>query len=250
MDRIIHSLNPPVGLIIGTYAAVPYVHLQLEMWRRYCDGVPVLVHDDCSPKSAELAELCAAYGAGFHATPLRMGHITGDLRVLLHGLEWASASRVELLVKFSRRFVPLVNWQPDLCALAMETQYATYSAQCRHYRYGFRTECMAMHVPSWMTNGGLGLLKSHKRGCLPESAVHGAARHVHRSNCEWNRRYERLHPREARSDGYGTWELPGDNRREPRREFLWHNSSRPRDYFRKAVHYGITCYLEADFAVT
>jgi hypothetical protein len=252
MDQIIHSATPSVGLIIGSYAAVPYVHLHLEVWRRYCDNVPILIHDDCSPKRDELEELSAAYGAAFHSTLRRMGHTAGDLHVLLHGLDWASASGIEILVKFSRRFVPLVNWQPDLGALAMETQYATYSALCRHYGYGFRTECLALHVPSWVADGGPEVLRRHcGRGkCLVESVVHHAARQVHRNNCAWNKRYELLHPREYKSGAYGTWKLPGDNRREARREFLWHNSSRPRDYYRKAIQYGIECYRERDFAVT
>jgi hypothetical protein len=179
-----------------------------------------------------------------------MGHIEGDLQVLSHGLEWASRNGIELLVKFSRRFLPLVNWQADLGALALESQYATYSGLCRHYRFGFRTECVALHVPSWLQSGGAALLRAPNgaQSYLVEAVVHRAAVKVHQGNCQENRRYEMLHPKERQIAGYGAWDLLGDNRRQRRREVLWHNSSRPREYYRTALGYGLTCYDENDFA--
>ena len=48
------SEPPKVAVVVGTFAAVPYVHLHLEARRRFYPEVPLLVHDDGSPKSAEL----------------------------------------------------------------------------------------------------------------------------------------------------------------------------------------------------
>lgn len=51
-----------IGMIIGTFAAVPYVHLQLEARRRMYPEVPLLVHDDSSKQQERLRKLCAEYG--------------------------------------------------------------------------------------------------------------------------------------------------------------------------------------------
>jgi cephalosporin hydroxylase len=59
--------TPPVaiGLMVGTFAAVPYIHLQLEARRRLYPHVPLLVHDDGSTKRDDLQRLCAEYGCEF-----------------------------------------------------------------------------------------------------------------------------------------------------------------------------------------
>ena len=163
MERIIDTERPSIGLIVGTYAALPYVHLQLEAWRRNCRDVRVLVHDDCSPQRRALKLLCDEYGVEFQSTPSRCGHVVGDLSVFLCGLQWAAKRNVEILVKLSRRFIPLVPWQRELSRLAYESQYATYSGLCRHHGYGFRTECMAMHVPSWTQHGGADPIRAQAR---------------------------------------------------------------------------------------
>jgi hypothetical protein len=250
MERIISTKTPALGIIVGTYAALPYVHLQLESWRRNCRAVAMIVHDDCSPQGRQLKLLCDEYGAEFHSTPARRGHVVGDLSVYLFGLEWAAKRQIELLVKLSRRFVPLVEWETNLLAFAYESQYATYSGLCRHHGYGFRTECMAMHVPSWIRNGGAAPIRSHaEKGehCLVEAVVHQGAQAVHRHNCEANRLYEALHPRPSHADGYGNWELLGENRCEARGEVMWHEACRPVEYHRAAIQYGIQRYGEADF---
>jgi hypothetical protein len=250
MEKIIATKNPALGLIIGTYAALPYVHLQLESWRRNCRNIPVIVHDDCSPQARQLKLLCDEYGAEFHSTPARRGHVSGDLNVYPYGLEWAATRQIELLVKLSRRFVPVVEWQTGLLALAYESQYATYSGLCRHHGFGFRTECMAMHVPSWIRYGGAEPIRAHAESgeyCLVEAVVHQGAIAVHHHNCEANRLYEALHPRPPHAPGFGFWELLGENRCEPRAEALWHEACRPLEYYRAALQYGILRYREEDF---
>ena len=48
------GINPRVEATVGTFAAVPYIHLQLEARRRLYPHVPLLVHDDGSPVRAEV----------------------------------------------------------------------------------------------------------------------------------------------------------------------------------------------------
>ncbi len=58
MRRILQTPKARVGVVVGTFAALPYVHLQLEARRRRWPGVPMLVHDDASPQQADLSALC------------------------------------------------------------------------------------------------------------------------------------------------------------------------------------------------
>ncbi len=120
-DRIIQSLRPTVGLVISTFAAVPYIHVALESWKLHNPSIPVLVSDDGSPKSEEIGELCAHYNADFVKNYRRHGRDLGDLSAYVHGLEWGAEHRLDIVVKMSRRFIPLQNWVPALQRLAYET---------------------------------------------------------------------------------------------------------------------------------
>jgi hypothetical protein len=134
--------TPPVavGLVVGTFAAVPYVHLHLGARRRLYPHVPLLVHDDASPKQHELRRLCEEYGCEFESNDVRQPACIGDISCLLGGLLWAKHIGLDIVVKMSRRFVPLVDWVGDLRGLALASQYPTYSNICKAYGYGFRSQ--------------------------------------------------------------------------------------------------------------
>ncbi|NBR91083.1 MAG: hypothetical protein EBS68_14460, partial [Rhodobacteraceae bacterium] len=99
-----------VGVVIGTYSAVPYIHLQLESLRRFHPGTPCLVVDDGSPQREELEKLCAEYGAEFIGRKKRMNHARGDMQAFIEGHAWAQRRGLGLLVKFSRRWLPVTPW--------------------------------------------------------------------------------------------------------------------------------------------
>src|SRR3954471_7147461 len=104
MERIFDNPLPSVGVVIGTFAAVPYVHLHLESRARNYPHVPMLVHDDGSPRRKELQSLCERYGADFISRPTRAQPTIGDLSAFVSGFDWAHERRFSLLVKMSRRF--------------------------------------------------------------------------------------------------------------------------------------------------
>jgi hypothetical protein len=97
MYKIVAQPQPTVGLIIGTFAAVPYVHLALEAWKRNYREIPVLVHDDSSPKYEELRVLCASYGASFLSNSKRGRWSVGDMSTYVDGLDWARERKLDLL---------------------------------------------------------------------------------------------------------------------------------------------------------
>lgn len=249
MQRIIDTPQPSLGLVIGTFAAVPYIHLQLESRARNYPDLPVLVHDDGSPLQAELRDLCQRYKADFVTSERRHPHFVGDMAAFVAGFDWAGEKKLDLLVKFSRRFIPMFNWLEDLQELAFITQYATYSSRCVDYGFGFRTECVAMHVQSWFENHAVDRIRElviTEQGCFVEKFIHDLARNVHQHNCEENRRYEKLGSKPEPVGAYGDWLLSGIGRHTPRPNLLWHNYASPSDYAKLAQKYCLK-YNEADF---
>jgi len=104
MSKILENPQPKVGLVIGTFAAVHYVHLALEAWKRNCPEIQVLVHDDGSAKRNELRVFCEFYGAAFIINQQRGRWTVGDISTYVDGLDWTKDKKLDLLVKMSRRF--------------------------------------------------------------------------------------------------------------------------------------------------
>jgi len=247
MLRIFETQRPSVALVIGTFAAVPYVHLALESSRRYYPAVPLLVVDDGSPEAPRLEALCREYGVGFRGNPWRSGHTIGDIRSCICGLDWAASLGVELLVKMSRRFIPLHDWTPALQAIAWESQYATFSQRCLHFSFGFRTECIGFHVPSWRSPSvrtGLGEIVERNQPVFVEGCLHRFARGIQASACDLNRRHQALYPRPADSDAYGIWPIMPDRRMTKKSDILWHDCDAPADYCRIARDFGLSYSVE------
>jgi hypothetical protein len=68
--------------------------------------------------------------------------MVGDVSAYIHGLEWAVKGELELLVKMSRRFIPLHNWVPGLQKSCLRNPIRDLQQPVRIIRYGFRTECI------------------------------------------------------------------------------------------------------------
>ncbi len=248
-ERIIGTPHAQVGIVIGTFAAVPYIHLALECRKRFYPDVPVLVNDDGSPEEPKLRQLCRHYGADFITNEIRKRPTVGDVSAFVNGLMWAHERRLDLLVKLSRRFIPLHNWVHPLQQLAWQTQYATYSNECRHFQYGFRTECMAMHVASWRKAPVFEHMRELVQRDEPlfvEGYIHNLAREIHQGNCGVNREYERRYPRPPDENAYGVWDLTGEDRTVRRASVLWHDCDDPLDYARAANLLGLA-YSAVDF---
>jgi hypothetical protein len=104
--------NPKVGILVSTFGTPAYVALQLESRRQFNKHLPCLVVDDCSTAYPELTQWCRYYGAELHTNEKRLGHLAGDLAAFCTGLEWASKLGIDLLVKFSRRWLFTSPWLP------------------------------------------------------------------------------------------------------------------------------------------
>lgn len=246
----LYQSRPTVGLVIGTYAAVPYVHLQLEARRRHYPDVPTLVHDDCSKRVCELERLCDAYGVDFQTNVVRQPPTLGDLTAFADGLAWASKRRLDLLLKVSRRWVFRADWTTSLLDLAQESQYATLGSYTTAFNFGFRSECLAMSVLAWCKPSIFAALMQpiwHSKGEFVEVFLHQIARRLEGMQCEDAERWRRAHPMSHDKNGYALWRFMGTSRAERSPVALWHDSHSPADYHQLAAEWGLP-YDHNDFA--
>jgi hypothetical protein len=236
-----------IGLVIGTHASTAYVHMGLETCKRHCPEVEVLVHDDASAEQDRLRELCRRYGASFEVNSARLRHSVGDMSAFLGGLLWSRRRCHDILVKFSRRFVPTRNWTDELTALARESQEATYSNVCRTLKIGFRSEAVAMHPPSWAPAvESLRAAVMAREDAFVEGVVHGMAGRIR--PCARAADYRRAFPPGPGSGGYCPWPLLGESRFVKVPGLLWHGSRSPGDYLAVSLEWGLPYSIE-DFEV-
>ncbi|HQU46293.1 MAG TPA: hypothetical protein PK867_26030, partial [Pirellulales bacterium] len=230
-DRL-YEKPPRVGMVVGTYAAVPYIHMQLEARRRLFPDVPMLVHDDGSPAASDLKALCDQYGADFEANSERLPHHLGDMSAFVGGLKWAQCRQIELLLKVSRRWIFLADWTEDLRRLAMESQQATFSNYTQSYAFGFRTECVALAVRPWASpdffRDAVERINLGRR-VFVEGYLHAFAIKLHEQGCAEALRWTREHPVHDKRRGYAAWPLMGTDRKDPNPsgKYLWHDSHSP-----------------------
>lgn len=236
-----------VGLVIGTFAAVPYVHLALESRRRNYPQIPVLISDDCSPKQDELRALCRSYGAEWVSNPRRLGWPTGDLSSFYNGFEWAEGRGLTFLVKMSRRFIPLYDWLPDFRRLASETGAATFGNECSQSGMKIRTECIGFDVRRWSDSGAAGKLR---RIADSSGADLWVERFMYNLSLEVAGRPggpRNADAPDANGRPFEPWSLVPSKRTTPRPDILWHNVDNAFDYCRVAVLFGLD-YAVEDFA--
>jgi hypothetical protein len=253
LERIFETPTPSVGLVIGSYGVPAYMHLQLASWKHLYPTIPLLIHDDSSDASDQIADLCKTYGASFYKTEKREGHQEGDLSACIKGLEFGRDNGVDIMVKFSRRWVPLVNFVPTLQQVAYETQYATYSNQCQSCRHRFRTECVAWHVPTYVENGHVDKMKERLRlrFCFQDGiwmelfSQRLAAEAVQRNTCVANVRYRKKETRHHEYLHYGIWDWMSNDCWKRNSQWIWHRSDTPLDYYRLSLIYGLPYTLEA-----
>ena len=135
-----------LGIVVGTRGTPAFIHLHLEISKRLYPE-KILVVDDDSSESETIQNLCEEYTADFlpkiglksnfndgvHKVCINCKqekltindicqqcnrHFLGDIGLTASGLRWAKNNNIELLVKFSRRFIPLYDWRQELLRIA------------------------------------------------------------------------------------------------------------------------------------
>jgi hypothetical protein len=245
----LYTEAPQVGMVIGTFAALPYIHLQLEAHKRLYPNVPVLIHDDASPFQKQMHALADRYGCYFSTNKDRLPRRLGDLSAFVNGLIWANEIRMDILLKVSRRWVWRIEWSEDLIKLAKASQYATFSNVTKTFGFGFRTECMGMSVSHWSSMEILGEIErfiDNRENRGVESYMHMLARRLEKENCNVANVWRTAHPDKVVKKGYAAWDLMGDDRAQRFAARLWHDSDRPENYAELAKEWGLP-YGRNDF---
>jgi hypothetical protein len=243
--------HPPIrfGAVIGTFASVPYIHLQLEAAKRFYPHVPLLVHDDHSSRAGELSVLCRQYGCDFESNTARLPHHLGDLSAFWGGLCWARQRGIDLLVKLSRRWLFLLDWTRSLQELALTSQYATFSNHTTTFGYGFRTECVGMAVRAWSmphVTDSLAERILEGRHVFVESYIHQFAVAFENHNGSCARQWRAAHPAGDGRLGYAPWGLMGEDRCSPAPagSHLWHDCHLPQVYADVSKEWGLPYSVE------
>jgi len=139
-----------MGTVIGTAGTPAYIHLQLELSKRlFGDSMPVLIVNDGIEGVEALDDIVADYPfATLNSFPLPLGHSVGDIRVFKEGMEWCKERGLDIMVKLSRRFVPLVPWRHGLQVLAAENPNVCCFTRRHNDRPDglFRTDAIALRV--------------------------------------------------------------------------------------------------------
>jgi hypothetical protein len=261
-----------IGIVIGTHGSVAYVHLGLELLRIHNPDVRVLVHDDSSDEQEWLAQLCSFYRADFVSTKGRRRETVGDASAFAEGLKWGEREGLDIVVKVSRRFLFDRPFAASLREVMHNLEYATATAPCAHFSFGFRSECVAMAVEPWVRSGALAefeeFVRQNQPHGLPEAWHHELARKVHKfahplasgadddhhPACDYVVRSEQRYGRRNGNgdeswDAYAWWPLMGLSRPSVVPGVYWHNSHEPADYATLADHYHLP-YDAAAFTVT
>ena len=214
---VANGVRALVGLVIGTYAALPYIHLQLEA-------------------------LALEYGAEFFTHAVRHHHHLGDFSVYPVGLTWAMRRGLPYLLKISRRWIWQVDWRSDLLGLFAETGTSTVSNYTQSYAFGFRIECVAFDVKRWACDAFLEDVQEHIDGRIHvfvENYIHvWAQRFAETGSPKW-REWSIDNPVPEERNGYAPWPLMGTCRQSKHPTRLRHDSESPQESAALAVSWGL-----------
>lgn len=221
------------GIVIGCYGWPRLVEVQIRTIRETCGNVPILVADDCSPKSWEIMQVCGRFeNVSFSDNGRRMGHYAGDLSVFRRGVLWARELKLTTLVKLSQRMLMIQpGWLDALTPLL--SQCETVVSPCLEPRGNkwvdlyCRTEAVAMRMDGWGRDDVIDLLHGEQLVNATELRIN--------------------HIIVAKFDGRRlAWPGLAAKRVEPAAGTIWHCSHGPSAYTQHAGRFGLV--MDEDFS--
>lgn len=151
----------PVAVVIGSYNMPSAIELQIRLIRHHCGlNTPILIADDNSEGMMNRTGDTAYDRLEWlqHRYPnvvmwpsvQRVGHSGGDLSALWKGLQWAKATKIEVLAKLSQRFmIDKTNWLQDGAKALKASGRPLASNACMSTGFPLRTEAMLLDVAAW-----------------------------------------------------------------------------------------------------
>ena len=144
-------------------------------------------------------------------------------------------NKLDILVKFSRRFVCVSEFATRLKALALASDAFTFGLDCAFGGLPLRTECVAFNVKAWTQPWVSNCLNSLVKGRVPifaEFWFYDMAHTIAYGNgSEKYREFMRKQNRGPMADCYAAWrDLLPPSRREKSPNALWHQVDAVEDY--------------------
>ncbi len=257
-----------IGIVISTFGTPAFIHLQLAIAKKLYPALPIAVVDDSSTETAALSALCEEYKATFFADAknpavndltrdprtggISAKHCLGDLSALCRGFHWAKANGFDVLVKLSRRFVPLYDWTSELTRIVLATHYPAYSSWDSKDGFPFKTEAAAYMVGDWFRYGAVEEIERQASPVFMEGFLWEINQRIWKEKCRDPvfARTDRIYT-EGSSLCYGHWFIGGIARDQQLPWRLWHVTNTAAEYLRVAKELGIDAnYTEADFPST
>lgn len=213
------------GVVISHYGMPAIVDLQIRLIRATCGDVPIMVGDDNSPNSDELAAICAVHKVEIikvHRS--RVGHAGGCVGSTFRGLHWAKRNGLKVLCKLSQRFlITKENWLSEGAEALVASGLSTFSDSCIEGRSALpiRSEAMLLDVNRWTQEHVLKVLRPRRVFPYSGEAIYAMA-------------LQRI------GGGFGVWKLlngPDRSRKAP--NVLWHVNTPLKEYKELAAKFGV-----------
>lgn len=221
------------GVVISTFNAVPYIHLQLEVRKLFYPNTPTLIIDDNSLFKDVLKELANIYEVSFYSRKERLGHTNGDLDSFVNAIDWGVRRELDYMVKISRRLIINKSWIENLNILIKQTGFkATYTRDEPYYKFPMRTELVALKVEAWKKirkniaeDKTQAFSPTNKKGKFAEFFLFELAKSLGQIE---------------------EWDLLSETRRKPKSGVLWHEAGGWYPYFELSRKLGLD-YSPEDF---
>lgn len=239
-----------IGLVIGTYGSVPYIHLSLACLRKHEPDIKILIQDDYSEYSIELKNICIKYDAELYTTKTRLGWFLGDMSAVFNACEWSYTKGCDIGIKLSRRFIINKKFTENLIEIFNNTEAITLSGSCINAGFGFRSECIAFNTKIWHGSSELHAIKTNidmqdNNIGLPEKWYHDKVKSLYESQASYNRlEYDKLYPSFNCCSGFVYWPLLGLGRCIKVDNILWHTANNINEYLILSQQYNLPYNLE------
>jgi hypothetical protein len=226
------------GVVVGVFRWPELAELQINLIRKKCGPVPILISNDQPEAHEQLAGICERLRADLITSPERIGHTGGDVAAFHRGIVWARNLGLQAVAKLSQRF--LVNrfrWLQDSASDLLTSGLPLASLPCRGRSvFDLRTEAVLLNVAEWSRFDVLTMIE-------PKRYHEGRLNGVYAETVIW---------RALQSIGglYWPWySVLGceDRERRVHSDVIWHNHNSVDDYRRFAESLGVT--LSAGFTV-
>lgn len=164
-----YTSDPKIGVVIGTYGAIPYIDLALHYLINVNGIKHVLIHDDGSDQIKGFQKVQNIYNkipgvkVDLYSTGKNLWHKScigslGDQNCFAIGLKWAKENNCDILLKFSRRLIPCFKWVDDFKKLVIDSDGITFGSYCLKDKFPLRTELLGMNVNAWTNEYTMNIL--------------------------------------------------------------------------------------------